>query len=159
MTNSITPRLALLPALALLATLLPGCGEGYVLRGRVIESENSFISVVDPSDPRLSTDDVQGIPGVALHLQMDPGKLNRETITRDVSGPDGEFALHVDRFGAGWMEYDVGLFARKPGFTPAQHFFRLPPDSKRIIIMMARGHDHDLGETRDIAPDNLGRIP
>lgn len=135
-----------------------GCGEGYMLRGRVIEAQTSYIALVDPSDPRLSADDASGIPGVSLHLQMDPGKINRETITRDVSDGEGEFALRVDKFGAGWMEYDVGLFARRSGFTPAQHFFRLPPENKRVLIMMAPGRDEALGEDRDMSLDDYERF-
>jgi hypothetical protein len=158
MTTTINPRHALLILAALLAVSIAGCGEGYMLRGRVIRSETSYVALVDPSDPRLDDDTVQGIPGVTLHLQMDPGKLNRETITRDVSAPDGSFALRVPNFGAGWMEYDVGLFARKPGLTPAQHFFRLPPDSKRVIIMMAPGHDQSLGEDLDMGQDDYNRL-
>ena len=132
MTNPATRHaVSILATLAL--CLLTGCGEGYVLRGRVIESTVSYVEIVDPADPRLS--------------QPDPAKLNRETITRDISGPDGQVALRVDRFGAGFLEYDVGLFARKPGYTPAQHYFRLPADSKRVLIMMAPGRDRDLGET------------
>ena len=158
MISQLRPRHAILPLIALLAAILPGCGEGYVLRGRVIQSEISFVTVVDASDPRLNDDTVEGIPGVSLHLQMDPGKINRETITREISGPDGGFALHVSNFGAGWMEYDVGLYARKPGQTPAQHFFRLPPDSKRILIMMAPGRDQDLGEDRNLHLDDYERL-
>jgi hypothetical protein len=155
MTTTTAHRRAILALSLLLSSLLGACGEGYVLRGRVIESDSSFIAIVDPSDPRLSR---PGIPSAQLHLQMDPARANRETITRDVSGADGEVALRVDRFGAGWMEYDVGLFVRKPGFTPAQHFFRLPPRGKRVLIMMAPGRDQELGEDRDLSLDDFERF-
>lgn len=154
MTNR-SLRLLLLTPLLAIAFAAAGCSDGYHLRGRVIQGEASYVAVVDPSDPRLTQ---PGLDGVALHLQMEPGKANRETITRDLSGPGGEFALKVDRFGAGWMEYDVGLFARLPGFNPAQHFFRLPPDSKRVLIMMAPGRDRDLGEERDLSLDDYARF-
>lgn len=155
MTTNTTRRLASILVTLLPALALTGCGQGYALRGRVIESETSYIAIVDPADPRLNE---PGIPSVQLHLQMDPGKLNRETITRDLSGPDGEVILKVDRFGAGFLEYDVGLFARKPGYTPSQHYFRLPPGGKRILIMMAPGRDHDLGETPDSSMQDYERF-
>jgi hypothetical protein len=154
-TTTTTTQRTLLALSLLLASFIGACSDGYVLRGRVIESDTSFIAIVDPADPRLTR---PGVPSAQLHLQMDPARANRETITRQVSGLDGEIALRVDRFGAGWMEYDVGLFARKPGFTPAQHFFRLPPKGKRILIMMAPGRDHDLGEERDMSMDDYDRF-
>jgi len=122
----------------------PGCADaGYQLRGRVVQGETSFVSVVDADDPRLEG---MPVPNASLHLQMDPGNIKRETIARAVSGADGSFAIDVDRFGAGWVEYDVGLFVRKSGFDPAMAPFRLPPESRRVLVVLSPGRDHDLGE-------------
>jgi len=116
----------------------------YTLKGRVIEGDTSYVSVVDETDPRLND---RGLEGVRLHLQMDPGKLSRKSLTRQTTGIDGAFELPVSEFGAGFMEYDVGLFARRAGYSPADGSFRLPPKSKRILIVMNRGRDFDQGET------------
>jgi len=116
----------------------------YKLHGRVIQGDTSYIAVVDKSDPRLNE---HGIEGVRLHVQLDPGKLNRKTVCREVSSTDGAFTLPVDEIGAGFLEYDVGVFARRSGFSPAEGSFRLPPGNKRVIIVMTRGEDYDQGET------------
>ena len=116
----------------------------YTLRGRVIEGDTSYVAVVDKSDPRLNEN---GIEGVRLHVQLDPGKLNRKTVCREVSSMDGAFALPVDEIGAGVLEYDVGVFARRAGYSPAEGSFRLPPSGKRIIIVLMRGRDYDQGES------------
>ena len=132
----------LLTAALLACSLLTACS--YSLKGRVIEGETSYVTVVDASDPRLND---PGLSGVRLHLQMDPGRLQRETLARDTSAFEGEFELPVDEIGAGFMQYDVGLFARRAGYSPAEGSFRLPPKSKRILIVMARGQDYDQGES------------
>ena len=123
---------------------LTGCG-GYQLRGKVIEGTFSGIEIVSKDDPRLGE---PGVGGVSLHLQNDPNRLNRETIVRGSSGPDGSFELPVDLTGAGLLEYDVGLFARRKGLAPAQSAFRLPSSGRRVLITMAPGEDRDLGEER-----------
>jgi len=129
-------------ALAVISLFSASCT--YTLHGRVIEGDSSYVAIVDKTDPRLNE---RGIEGVRLHLQMDPGKLSRETLTRDVSSLDGAFALPVKEFGAGIMEYDVGVFARRAGFSPAEGSFRLPPGNKRVIIVLTRGQDYDQGES------------
>jgi hypothetical protein len=131
-------------ALVVIAAMCGACS--YSLKGRVIEGEASYVAVVDETDPRLND---RGLSGVRLHLQMDPGKLSRETLHRDVSSGEGTFELPVDEIGAGFMDYDVGLFARRAGYTPAEGSFRLPPKSKRILIVLARGQDYDQGEAFD----------
>ena len=123
---------------------LVGC-EGYQLRGKVIRGDYSAIELVPKNDPRLAQ---AGLSGVSLHLQSDPNRLHRETVARGTSGPDGELRLPVDLVGAGFLMYDVGLFARKEGHAPAESMFRLPGSGKRVLITMAVGQDRDLGEER-----------
>ncbi len=130
----------------LLATAILSSACTYTLKGRVVEGDTSYIAVVDSTDPRLND---HGMTGVRLHLQLDPGRMSRKTITRDVSDSDGAFELPVTEVGAGFLEYDVGLFARRAGYSPAETSFRLPPSSKRILIVMARGQDYDQGESLD----------
>ncbi|MCA9294123.1 MAG: hypothetical protein KDA20_09945 [Phycisphaerales bacterium] len=129
------------------AVLAMGGCSGYHLQGRVVSGDVSYIAVVDPDDPRLQ--DGAGLPGVSLHLQSDPGRLNRKTAGRAVSGAAGEVNVPVDLTGAGLLEYDVGLFARRSGYDPATGFFSLPSSRKRVLIVMAKGKDYDLGEERE----------
>jgi len=130
-------RLLLLAALGpLLGLTLVGCGSGYQLRGKVIEGDISFIAVVSPDDPRL---DGPGVAGVSISLLSDPNKLNKETLGETISTGDGSFSIGVDRVGAGFFMYDVGLSADRTGFEHATSQFRLPPGDRRVLIMLRPG--------------------
>jgi hypothetical protein len=102
------------------------------------------VGVVDPGDPRLSEN---GLPGVQVALVMDPMKINRERIGGAFSDAAGEFSVSVDQPGAGWMLYDVGVYASKGGYTDAQGFFRLPPKGKRLLIMLHSGRSEGRANT------------
>lgn len=121
---------------ALAAALASGC-ETYQLRGRVATGDATYITLVDADDPRLQTGDA--IAGVVLRLQTDPGKLNRAFVGQGVTNGQGEFEIPVDEVGAGFLEYDVGIDARRPGFESAESFFRLPPSGKRVLVVLRPG--------------------
>lgn len=141
--------LAALTAILLLATtLLTGCG-GYALQGRVIRGDISAVYLVGKNDPRLTEPGI-GLMGAEIHLQQDPGKLNRETLGRTSSDGDGAFSIEVDRVGAGFLDYTVGIFARRKGYEPAMSGgIGLPGPGKRVLIIMTQGTDRDLGEERE----------
>jgi len=134
--------------LALAGCLLAACG--YTLEGKVVRGDYSSIQIVADDDPRLEQ---RGIPGVRLHLQSDPNKLQRETVARTTTGSAGEINIPVDLAGAGFLLYDFGLYARKQGYAPAELLFRLPAKSRRVLITLAPGDDRDLGEERDLDAD------
>lgn len=141
-------RIFSLIVLLMVATVLPACsGDGYALQGRVIRGDYSAVMLVDADDSRLTSG--EGLAGVSLHVQQDPGQLNRRTLHRGNSGGDGSFALPIDLFGAGSFNYDIGFFARRQAYDPATGYFRLPPKSKRVLVIMTRGTDRDLGEERE----------
>ncbi len=117
--------------------VLCGCKD-YALQGRVVQGPASYAMVVDAGDPRLAAD---GIPGVTVRLQLEPGTLQRETMAHEVSDQDGAFSLPVDKAGAGFLIFEAGVLARRPGYTPAYGVFRLPRKSKRLLVMMAPGQD------------------
>ncbi len=145
MRGCIGRKLGAMLVLLLAALALPACaGAGYELQGRVIAGDYSAITVVDANDPRLTGGD--GLTGVALHVQLDPGQLKRRTLARGVSAGDGVFSLPIDLIGAGSFHYDVGVFARRSGRDPASGYFRLPARNKRVLIVMNRGTDRDTGE-------------
>jgi len=132
-------------ALLVISIALPACsGGGYQLQGRIISGEYSAVTVVDAGDPRLQ--EGEALAGVALHVQLDPGELKRRSLARGTSGSDGSFALPIDLIGAGTFHHDIGVFARRAGRDPATGYFRLPSKSKRLLIVMTRGTDADLGE-------------
>lgn len=118
------------------AMLLSGCGS-YEMQGRVVQGDLSYVQVVDADDPRLSGG--TGLTGVSIRLMMDPMRAGRKVLGETVSGASGEFSIPVDKVGAGYLEYDVGLGARRRGFETAESFFRLPPGKKRILVMLSPG--------------------
>jgi len=128
-------RLALVVVWLAVAAAATGCAP-YTLRGKVVEGEVSFIAVVDADDPRL---DGPGLSGAMLTLQTDPQRLNRKTVGSAVSDADGGFSIPVNEVGAGVLIYDMGLEARKKGYSPAEQFFRLPPAGKRVLVLLAPG--------------------
>ncbi|MFI4853643.1 MAG: hypothetical protein ACIAQF_01535 [Phycisphaerales bacterium JB065] len=141
-------RTILMVVCLIAALVLPACsGGGYQLQGRVIRGDYSAVMLVDADDDRLSTG--EGIAGVALHVQQDPAQLNRRTLVRGNSMSDGAFALPIELIGAGTFHYDIGVFARRKGYEPTSGYFRLPPKSKRVLVVMNFGNDHDLGEERE----------
>ncbi len=126
--------------LALFAMVLLGAGgcSPYALQGRVVSGDVSIAMIVDADDPRLDGD---GVPSVSLRLESDPGQLRGKVIGTAVSGADGEIAIPVGEVGAGFLEYDVGVVARRPGYLTARGFFRLPPDRRRLLVIMTPGRD------------------
>lgn len=119
------------------ASGLSGC-ETYSVRGRVVQGEISYIAVVERDDPRL---DASPLAGAQLRLQLDPGTIKRRTASFVASGPDGAFALPVDEFGAGVLEFDAGLRAMRRGYQSTEGTFPLPSSGQRVLVVMAPGKD------------------
>lgn len=119
-------------------SLLPACGP-HKMYGRVVVGDSSYVTVVDKDDHRLHEDN--GVSGVLLKLQLDPGRINRRTMAEETSDEEGEFALPVDEFGAGLLEQECGVLARRRGFKSAEGVFMLPGDGKRILIVLTPGRD------------------
>ncbi len=138
---------ALVGAVAWGAALGACASQGYTLTGKVIESEISFVVVVDADDPRLEQ---PGIAGAEVRLQTDPSKLNREVVGEAVTDGTGVFHIKVDRVGAGMFLYDVGVQARKSGFEPAGLEFRLPPEGRRVLVMMRPGRVAGMKDEDDL---------
>ncbi len=122
-------------ALMVAAMVVGGC-SGYELKGRVIRGDVSWAGVVGEDDPRLAE---RGLPGVQIALVNDPMKINRERVSGAFSDGQGDFSLSVAEPGAGWMIYDVGVYASKSRYTDAEGFFRLPGKGKRLLIVLHPG--------------------
>ena len=126
---------------AFAAVTLGACSP-YTLSGRVIQGDASYIMLVKSDDPRLSVTDVSGVTGVSLRMTMDPGTLRRDVVANSVSGLEGEFELPVDRVGAGLLEMNMGVLARKTGYQSAEGFFELPGSgASSLLIVLAPGQD------------------
>lgn len=113
-----------------------GC-SAYTLRGRVIAGDISYVMVLPADDPRF--EEGAGVAGVRVRLQNNPDRLNRKVIGETVSDSSGEFSVPVSEVGVGFLTFDVGLGARRKGYESVVHFFRLPPSSQRVLIMLAPG--------------------
>ncbi len=128
-------RLALGALAAAFALTLAACSP-YTLHGKVIEGDISYVAVVDASDARLAG---PGVGSATLELISNPARLNHKVISSGISGPDGEFDLRVEEVGAGLLTYDTSLTARRAGYSAATNVFKLPPDSKRVLVILKRG--------------------
>lgn len=128
--------LAALVALAA-AALIVGCGS-YELRGRAIEGPSSGVHVVDRDDPRL---EAPGLSGAAVSLTLDPDRLSAERVGEVATDVDGDFAIAVDAFGAGMLEYQAQVDGQLAGHEPAIGRFDLPGRGKRVLVVLAPGDD------------------
>lgn len=135
------------------AVALGGCS--YAVEGRVVRGEVSMVEVVDAGDARLSDPSI-ALSGVGVHVQADPTSLRRKTLGRAVSSRDGGFRVPVDEFGAGVMEFDLGVFARKKGYEPAEGFLRKPGGGRRVLVTLTPGQDRATGEQPDSLRDEFG---
>lgn len=130
-------RIVISLALAAMSALA-GCGS-YKLQGRVLRGDVSYATIVSADDPQLRAPN--GLEGVRLRVLTDPDRLNREQVGAGVSGPDGSFSLDIDAFGAGFLEYDIGVEAVRPGYVGVDERFRMPSKGERVLIILAPGRD------------------
>jgi len=135
--SNVRRSLALSGVLALGAVPF-GCAA-YTFEGRVVRGEVSYATIVSADDPQLS--EGQGLSGVRVRVVTDPDRLNREEVGSGVSGPDGSFSFELDAFGAGFLEYDVGVDATRAGYAGVEEFFRMPKRGERVLIVLAPGKD------------------
>ncbi len=137
--------IAAIAPLLLLAAALTGCGP-YELRGRVIEGPVSSVSIVRADDPRLTASG--GLTNSTIALTLDPTSLGSKPIGSTLTDTEGNFSLAITEAGAGVLEYQIGVLARRAGYTPAENFMPLPPAGKRVLVTLTRGSD------RVSKPDN-----
>lgn len=133
--RSIATLAALLASAAL---TLSGCGA-YQLQGRVVHGNSAEVLVVERNDPRLQ--EAAGVAGADVRLTIDPQSLGRTMLPTQMTRPDGSFAITVDEFGAGALEYDAMLLVRREGHEHAEGLFKLPRSSQRVLVVLPRGVD------------------
>jgi len=124
-------------AMAVYLVVLGGCSS-YALRGVVLEGEAPMVIVVDDDDERLQE---SGIVQASIESKLDPRSLGSTTLTPTVTDNKGRFAIPIEEFGAGTLEYEVMLFARRRGFSPTEQIIPVPSSGKRVIIYLTKGVD------------------
>lgn len=125
--------------LLVLPLLAAGGCQPHMLQGRVISGPISSVYVVPKSDTRLQ----QGQPVSMAHVQftLDPNSLGLKRLGTHATEQNGEFAVPIDEFGAGLLEYELGVVARRRGFNSANMVVPFPSSDKRLLIILASGRD------------------
>jgi hypothetical protein len=135
------PHMAALMIALLTIPALGGC-NGYAVRGKVVRGPYSLMTFVEADDARLGD---EPIPNVQVIIHRDPGKLSAAVAGRAVSAPDGSFSIALNQFGAGWMEEQWLIEAKRPRFQTAEDIRPLPRAGERmmLLIMLAPGLSSD----------------
>ncbi len=117
---------------------LSGCSS-YVLQGKVIAGPISHMAFVGADDNRLGE---SGMDGVRVTLRRDPGRLSTHLVASAITDLNGNFSLAVDELGAGWMEEEWLLVARKPGFQNAiwQQRLTMKHPKMQLLVTMTPGY-------------------
>jgi hypothetical protein len=141
MTSGARARILLIGALCM--TLLGACSS-HKVRGVVVVGDTSYVTLVPKDDPRLE----EGVPvvGATVSGVVDPSELNSTRTGAVLTDVVGAFALSIENFGAGLLEYELGVTARRAGYAPARGFFPLPGNDRRLLITLAPGVDREAPE-------------
>lgn len=127
------------------AAMAGGCAS-YAVRGAVIGGSQSMVVLVRKDDPRVKV--ANGLTDVSLSFSLDPRSLGSKPLGSTVTRSDGTFEMPVDVFGAGTLEYELGVLARGAGYDSAQGMVPMPSGDQRVLVIMARGRD------RYVAPED-----
>lgn len=124
------------------AAFASACGAHRV-KGRVVEGDFDFITVVSGSDARLGS---PGIGSTRITFTRDPGRLNAQQVGSGVSDPEGSFDIEIDAFGAGWMSEEWLVRAVRSRFGFAEAAVRLPKPSsgEQLLITIRRASPEEV---------------
>ena len=123
--------------LAALLLTITGCG-GYQLSGVVLHSKTAGIFIVDANDSRLNN---IGVGNVVINVTIDPTSLGLKKLPKVLSDEQGRFSIPVDEVGAGVLEYEARVLARRNGYRYVEDLISLPSKKKRLLILMEPGRD------------------
>ncbi|MEX0777298.1 MAG: hypothetical protein WD042_16460 [Phycisphaeraceae bacterium] len=148
-------RLRLEPALAALtliatALLLPAC-SACRLQGVTVEGAAPAVLFVDADDPRLKG---PVVGETAVTVTLDPKEMHPRNLGTRPADDQGRFSFPIDAGGAGFLEYEIQVVARKAGYQTAAAFLPLPGSGQRLLIIMAIGRDTYQAET-DILQETI----
>jgi hypothetical protein len=136
----------LMPLVVLAMAAMAGGCASYAVRGAVIGGSQSMVVLVSKDDPRVKV--ANGLTDVSLSFSLDPRSLGSKPLGATVTRADGTFEMPVDVFGAGTLEYELGVLARGAGYDSAQGTVPMPSGDQRVLVIMARGRD------RYVVPDD-----
>lgn len=121
--------------------VMAGCGGSYAIKGRVVRGTFAEIQLVDKDDPRLNGADTTG-GGAVVQAVFEPGTpTEMQDLGRHITDGQGWFAIPVDAFGTGLLEYEAQLIARRDGYQGAIATIPLPRGSQRVLITLPVGRD------------------
>lgn len=120
--------------------MLAGCG-GYAIKGRVIRGPVASVQVVSRDDARLTEPNATG-GGASVSAVLEPDTpTERRDLGKHLADEQGWFAIPVDAFGSGFLEYEARLLARRRGNQGAVGKVPLPGKRQRVLITMPLGAD------------------
>lgn len=118
---------------------LTGC-ESYSIQGRVIHGPISSVQIVDKDEIQLHGG--LGVPNAVVDFTLDPKSLGREPLGQISTRQDGTFKfIPNDLFGAGFLEYELGVVGQASDFMTAVSNIKMPGGDKRILITLKKGID------------------
>ena len=118
-----------------------GCATNYQLRGKVIEGSAAQVLIIDKDDPRYLKPNASGA-GASVQVMFEPrNRISRESLGQFATDNQGRFAIPIDAFGAGRLQYEVELIARQDAHQGVLKVFRVPGRSKRVLVILPRGID------------------
>lgn len=135
-----------------LSAWLTGCSQ-YQMRGIVVEGAVSTIRIVGENDPRLL--EGPGLPMAWIDATLDPERLSRKQLPRDISDVDGTFSVAVDEAGAGYLDYYARVIVRRAGYDTALQDIRVPGPRQRLLVTLARGEDRYKTDEPDLLDETL----
>lgn len=124
-------------AALLLLTALGACASSHTVEGKVITGSQAKFESVSADDPRLGQ---PGVPGAQLEFIIDPKtSLRPRVIGPLVSDEHGRFEVKLDEFGAGFLEYEMGVMARATGHRDNYEVLPVPSARRKLLIILAPG--------------------
>ena len=123
--------------LSVAAIMLHGCGP-YHLQGRVVQGPTLAVLLVNKDDKRLEQ---PGIDSAKIELTLDPSSMRPKRLADAITDYNGDFDVLIEEFGAGALEYEIGLLVQRLGYQSLYQTIGLPGRDRRLIIVMPTGRD------------------
>lgn len=129
------PRVSGVWLLALSLAWAGGCASGRI-EGVVVRAERPGLTML-PADQR--TDDLDVLPRAQVTMLVDPRSGRPERSGPVYTDDTGRFSIPVRAPGAGFLEYDLGVLVRVPGW--GDFYDEIPFPSRRgiMVINVPRG--------------------
>ncbi len=123
----------------MLLWLAAGCSP-YVLQGVVVRTDASAVNATR-WDGHPDTLPGATMSGVNVEVVFEPRTTRPRKLGMVLTDDQGRFVMPIDESGAGFMEYEVMVVARAPGYRPSWRIMRLPARGEYLVIQMAPGRD------------------